>query len=135
MGRRRIASEAEAMRAMDRMDAAGESVSVRTVTAALGGGSSKTIAAYVRAWRRLQDRKSAQAVQAPGALGARLAEVTDAYWAAAEAASQQEHAEREEALLEQCEALHRENEALAHEVTALRAENRMLREQLKRTKT
>lgn len=134
MGRRRIASEAEALRVMDRMHAAGQTVSVRTVTAALGGGGSKTIAAYVRAWRRLRDRKSAQAVRAPGALGARLAEVTDAYWDAAQAARRQEHAEHEEALLEQCEALRRENEALAHEVTALRAENRVLREQLKRTK-
>lgn len=48
MGRRRVASEVEAIRVMDRMRDPGQPISVRSVREALGGGSSRTVAEYVR---------------------------------------------------------------------------------------
>ena len=138
MGRRRIASESEAMRVMDRMHANGEPISVRSVTAALGGGSSRTVAAYVRAWRERQDRRSASAVQAPGAIGETLAQTASALWKTVETIHRADRADLEQAaqreldeLQEQLQALGTENVALKHTVTALQAENRVLREQLK----
>lgn len=138
MGRRRIASETEALRVMDRMRAEGKPVSVRSVTVELGGGSSATIAAYVRAWRRAQDRKSAAAVLAPGAVGKALAESADALWEALQQAHAIERAEHDEAVQAEIDATHQDNEALrdeiqrlTHKITELKAENRVLREQIK----
>lgn len=138
MGRRRIASETEAMRVMDRMHAEDEPISVRSVTAALGGGSSRTVAAYVRAWRERQDRRRASAAQAPGAVGETLAETARALWRTVEKIHRADRADQEQAaqqeleeLQERLEALGTENEALKHTITALQAENRVLREQLK----
>ena len=138
MGRRRIASEAEALRVMDRMHAEGQPISVRSVTVALGGGSSRTVAGYVRTWRHRQDRRRASAVHAPGAVGEALANTASALWGALEKAHRTECAEREEAaqqeldaLQDTIDALREQHEALKHDVTALQAENRVLREQLK----
>ena len=138
MGRRRIASEVEAFRVMDRMHADGNPLSVRSVMAALGGGSSRTVAAYVRAWRHLQDRRKARETLAPGAVGEGMAEAMTAAWKQVETIHRADCAEREEAAQEElgelqdhADALERENETLKHEVTALQAENRVLREQLK----
>ena len=138
MGRRRIASETEALRVMDRMYAEGKPVSVRSVTAELGGGGSATIAAYVREWRRAQDRKSAAAVLAPGAVGKALAESADALWDALQQAHAIERAQHDEAVQAEIDAAHQDNEALrdeiqrlTHRITELKAENRVLREQIK----
>ena len=142
MGRRRIASEAEAFRAMDRMHAEGKSISVRAVMEAIGGGSSRTVAAYVRAWRHLQDRRKARETLAPGSAGEAMAHAMSAAWEQVEKTHRIDCAAREDAaqkeldeLQAHADALERENESLKHDITSLRAENRVLREQLKRNDT
>lgn len=139
MGRRRIATEAEAFRVMDRMTADGRGVSVRAVRAALGGGSSRTVAAYVRAWRQHRDRGKALETVAPGAVGEAVAQLVTAAWRSVEnihridCGQREAEAQRElDELRDRADALERDKAALAHEITALQAENRVLREQLKR---
>ena len=86
----------------------------------------------------MQDRKSAAAVLAPGAVGKALAESADALWEALQQAHAIERAEQDEAVQAEIDAALQDNEALrdeiqrlTHRITELQAENRVLREQIK----